>query len=78
MRILVLPQNSPLKLGDYPINLSEGLEDALVEAFKPQCNKIKGKLHTETQAREESANLMDCLRVRVSSLKPSVIMANIV
>ena len=55
VRILVLPQNFPLKWGDYPINLAAGLEDALVEAFKPAWNQSNGKFLSETQALEESA-----------------------
>jgi hypothetical protein len=53
VRILVLPQNFPLKWGDYPINLAAGLEDALVEAFKPQWNGSNKKFLTESQLIEE-------------------------
>jgi len=53
VRILVLPQIFPLKWGDYPINLAAGLEDALVEAFKPQWNGSNKKFLTESQQIEE-------------------------
>ena len=53
VRILVLPPTVPLKWGDYPINLAAGLEDALVEAFKPQWNGSNKKFLTESQQIEE-------------------------
>jgi hypothetical protein len=56
VRILVLPQNFPLKWGDYPINLAAGLEASLVDVYQPEWNKIKGKFLTETQSLEESAS----------------------
>ena len=56
VRILVLPQTVPLKWGDYPINLSAGLEDVLVQAFKPQWNRVNEKFLTETQQAEERKN----------------------
>lgn len=55
IRILVLPQTIPLKWGDYPINLAAGLEDALVNAFKPEWNSLSGKHLTETQTLEEAS-----------------------
>ena len=55
VRILVLTPTVPLNWGDYPINLAAGLEDSLVEAFKPEWNKIKGRILSETQALEEIA-----------------------
>jgi hypothetical protein len=55
VRIFVLPQTIPLKWGDYQINLSAGLEDALVSAFKPEWNGSKGKHLTETQTLEEAS-----------------------
>lgn len=54
VRIHVLPQTIPLKWGDYPINLAAGLEDALVQAFKPEWNGSNGKHLTETQSLEEA------------------------
>lgn len=54
VRILVLPPTVPLKWGDYPINLAAGLEDALVEAFKPQWNGGNKKFLTESQQIEET------------------------
>jgi len=56
VRILVLPPTVPLKWGDYPVNLAAGLESSLVEAFKPEWNKIKGRILSESQAVEESAS----------------------
>ncbi len=53
VRILVLPQTIPLKWGDYPINLAAGLEDALVQAFKPAWNGSNRKFISETQQAEE-------------------------
>jgi len=54
VRILVLPPAVPLKWEDYPINLAAGLEDALVEAFKPQWNGKNKKIMTESQQIEET------------------------
>jgi hypothetical protein len=52
VRILVLPPTVPLKWGDYPINLAAGLEDALVQAFKPAWNESNKKFMTESQSLE--------------------------
>lgn len=55
VRILVLPQTIPLEWGGYPVNLSAGLEDALVKAFKPAWNGSNAKFLSESEAIEEIA-----------------------
>ena len=52
VRILVLPPTVPLKWGDYMIHLAAGLEDALVQAFKPDWNGTNKKFMTESQSLE--------------------------
>jgi len=52
VRILVLPSHSHLSWGGFEINLAAGLEDALVNAFKPPWNGSNKHLLTETTVHE--------------------------
>jgi len=64
VRIMVLPDETSLQWGSFSINLAAGLEDALVEAIRPELNG-KGvnkvteseQLEAEAAAREVKANV---------------------
>ncbi len=54
VRVLVLPSDPALKWRDIEINLAAGLEDVLVQAFKPPWNGSNKHLLTETVANERA------------------------
>lgn len=55
VRILVLPSDPSLKWNGIEINLAAGLEDSLVETFRPKWNGSNKHLRTETAANEATA-----------------------
>jgi hypothetical protein len=55
VRIMVLPDETNLQWGSFRINLAAGLEDALVEALRPELNGKGANRVTESEQLEAEA-----------------------